>query len=169
YAVSIALVRDDEPVVGVVYAPETDELFSAIKGGHAYRDGKRIMTTEREQLSESVFMSGYDPEGTFLAHFYNVTRGVRRLGSVSLHLCYLASGSCDATWEYDTYPWDTAAGVVIARAAGAKLTDSAGEPYTVYGEGRHRNELVGSNGPLHDAVLAHLRTHDGLGESGGAD
>lgn len=163
YAVSIALVRDEEPVVGVVYAPETDELFSAIKGGDAYRDGKRISTTDRDQLNESVFMSGYDPDGTFLSHFYNVTRGVRRLGSVSLHLCYLASGSCDATWEFDTYPWDTAAGVVIASEAGARLTTSSGEPYTIYGGTRERNELLGSNGPLHESILAHLRTHDQLG------
>lgn len=164
YAVSIALVREDEPVVGVVYAPETDELFSATKGGNAYRDGKRISTTDRDQLNESVFMSGYDPDGRFLSHFYNVTRGVRRLGSVSLHLCYLASGSCDATWEYDTYPWDTAAGVVIATEAGATLTDASGESYTIYGGKRERNELLGSNGPLHQSILAHLKTHELLGE-----
>ncbi|MFW6447956.1 MAG: inositol monophosphatase family protein [Halobacteriota archaeon] len=164
YAVSIALVDGDEPVVGVVYAPETDELFSAVQGGPAYRNGHRISTTDRDRLDESVFMSGYDPDGQFLTHFYNVTRGVRRLGSVALHLCYLAAGSCDATWEYDTAPWDTAAGVVIARAAGAKLTDATGESYSIYGPVDERNELLGSNGPLHPAVLDHLQRHPGLAE-----
>ncbi|MFP4590920.1 MAG: inositol monophosphatase family protein [Halobacteriales archaeon] len=164
YAVSIALVDGDEPVVGVVYAPETDELFSAIEGGPAYRNAYRISTTDRDRLDESVFMSGYDPDGQFLTHFYNVTRGVRRLGSVALHLCYLAAGSCDATWEFDTAPWDTAAGVVIARAAGARLTDAAGHPYTIYAPDGERNELLGSNGPLHDAVLEHLQSHPGLAE-----
>lgn len=164
YAVSIALIHGDEPVVGVVYAPETDELFSAIAGGPARRNDHRISTTDRNRLDESVFMSGYDPDGQFLSHFYNVTRGVRRLGSVALHLCYLAAGSCDATWEYDTSPWDTAAGVVIARAAGARLTDAGGDPFTVYGEDGERNELLGSNGPLHGAVLDHLEAHPDLGD-----
>lgn len=164
YAVSIALVREETPVVGVVYAPETNELFSATNEGPAMRNGKPVSTTDRDRLDESVFMSGYDPEGTFLTHFYNVTRGVRRLGAVSLHLCYLAAGSCDATWEYDTIPWDTAAGVVIARAAGATITDATGEPFDIYGDDDGRNELLGSNGPLHAAVLAHLRRHEQLGE-----
>ncbi len=162
YAVSIGLVRDDEPVMGVVYAPETDELFSAIKGEGAYCDGTRISTTERSSLDESVFMSGYDPDGTFLTHFYNETRGVRRLGAVALHLCYLASGSCDATWEFDTYPWDTAAGVVIAQEAGATITDADGEPFNIYSEDGARNELIATNGPLHDVVLSHLQRHDQL-------
>lgn len=164
YAVSIALIHGDEPVVGVVYAPETDELFSAIAGDAARRNDHRITTTDRDRLDESVFMSGYDPDGQFLSHFYNVTRGVRRLGSVSLHLCYLAAGSCDATWEYDTSPWDTAAGTVIARAAGARLTDAAGAPFTIYGAEGDRNELLGSNGPLHGAVIEHLDRHPELAE-----
>lgn len=166
YAVSIALVEDDRPIVGVVYAPETDELFSAVEGGPALRNGAPISTTDRDRLDESVFMSGYDPDGAFLAHFYHVTRGVRRLGSAALHLCYLAAGSCDATWEYDTYPWDVAAGVVIARAAGAKLTDVDGETYRLFGGEDGQNELVGSNGELHEALLAHLHTHEDLGSLG---
>lgn len=166
YAVSIALIEEDSPVVGVVYAPETDELFSAVAGGQALRNGSPITTTDRSSLDESVFTSGYDPDGAFLVHFYQATRGVRRLGSAALHLCYLAAGSCDATWEYDTYPWDVAAGVVIARAAGATLTDVHGEAYRLFGGEDGQNELVGSNGPLHDAVLAHLHTHDELGSLG---
>lgn len=166
YAVSIALVEDDRPVVGVVYAPETDELFSAVDGGRALRNGSPISTTERDHLDESVFMSGYDPDGAFLVHFYNVTRGVRRLGSAALHLCYLAAGSCDASWEYDTLPWDVAAGVVIARAAGARITDVHGNDYAIFGGDDGQNELVGSNGPLHPAVLDHLYDHDTLGSLG---
>lgn len=164
YSVSIALIEDGHPMVGVVYAPETDELFSAIDGRPATRNGAEISTTDRVELSESVFMSGYDPDGTFLTHFYQVTRGVRRLGSAALHLCYLAAGSCDATWEYDTYPWDVAAGVVIARSAGARITNIHGDEFDVFGPMEEQNELLGSNGPLHPAVLEHLKTHDELGK-----
>jgi len=161
YAVSIALLDgDDRPVMGVVYVPETDEIFHAIDGGKAYEDDIQIVTTDRDRLDESMLLTGYDPEGEFLAHYYDETRGVRSLGSAALNLCYLASGSADALWEYDTYPWDVAAGLVIARAAGARITDSDNEPYTVEFDAEGRKPLLGSNGPLHPALFEHL------GESG---
>lgn len=161
YAVSIGLLDgDDRPVMGVVYVPETDEIFHAIDGGKAYEDDIQIVTTDRDRLDESMLLTGYDPEGEFLAHYYDETRGVRSLGSAALNLCYLASGSADALWEYDTYPWDVAAGLVIARAAGARITDSDNEPYTVEFDAEGRKPLLGSNGPLHPALFEHL------GESG---
>jgi myo-inositol-1(or 4)-monophosphatase len=156
YAVSIALLSDGRPVMGVVSVPETGEVFHAIEGGHAYEDDIRIVTTDRDRLDESMLLTGYDPEGEFLAHYYDETRGVRSLGSAALNLCYLASGSADALWEYDTYPWDVAAGLVIARAAGARITDSENEPYQVEFDADGRRPLLGSNGPLHPALYEHL-------------
>ena len=156
YSVSIALLEDDEPVMGVVYAPETDEMFSAIRGGEATLDGKPLSTTERTSLDECMLLSGYDPDGTFLSHSYQAARGIRRLGSAALNLCYLAAGSADAVWEYDTYPWDVNAGLVIARAAGATVTTADGQPYDPSAALDTRNELVGSNGPLHETLLSHL-------------
>lgn len=161
YAVSIALLEGDVPIVGVVYAPETDELWSAIAGRGATKNGMAISTTTRDRLDESMLMSGYDPDGSFLTHFYQETRGVRRLGSAALHLSYLASGSADATWEYDTYPWDVAAGVLVAREAGATITDSSGTPYEVSAEGG-RQELVGSNGHIHREITERLQQNDVL-------
>jgi len=164
YSVSIALLEDGEPVVGVVYAPETGEMFHATAGGEAYEGETRLRTTDPDRLDESMLLSGYDPDGTFLSHFYQSARGVRRLGSAALSLCYLAAGSADATWEYDTYPWDVAAGLVIARAAGARITDASGEEYVLReddtGDGP-RTELLGSNGPLHPALLEHLALEEG--------
>lgn len=161
YCVSVALLREGDPVVGVVYAPENDELWTAIEGGKAYRDGRPISTTARATISESMLMSGYDPDGTFLTHFYQDARGVRRLGAAALHLCYLASGSADAIWEYDTYPWDVAAGLVIADAAGATLTNADGKPYTLGGTGE-RSPLVGTNSELHASILEQLGRNDRL-------
>jgi myo-inositol-1(or 4)-monophosphatase len=162
YSISIALLEDDRPVMGIVYAPETDEMFSAVTGEKALLDGTPISTTDRDALDECMLLSGYDPDGTFLTHCYRETRGVRRLGSAALNLCYLAAGSADAVWEYDTYPWDVAAGIVIAEAAGATITNADGSPYEpVVQEGR-RNELVGSNGTVHETLLAHLDGEEDL-------
>lgn len=157
YSISVALLDDDEPVMGVVYAPEFDDLFRAIKGGKTYLNGNVVGTTDRDDLAESMLLSGYDPDGDFLTHCYQATRGIRRFGSAALHLCYLASGSADAAWEYDTYPWDVAAGIVIARAAGAKITDVTGAEYTFdAANDDDRKELLATNGPLHDALIEHV-------------
>lgn len=162
YSVSIALLEDDEPVMGVVYVPETDEMFHAVAGGPAFKGEKQISTTDQSELDESMMLSGWDPDGDFLTHFYQETRGVRALGSAALSLCYLANGSAEGIWEYGTYPWDTAAGVVIARAAGAKITDRHGEEYTIEFDADERKELVGSNGPVHEKMLAHLQENEAL-------
>ena len=156
YSISIALLEDETPVMGVVYAPETDETFAAIEGEGATLDGMPISTTDRSSLDECMLLSGYDPNGAFLSHCYQETRGVRSLGSAALSLCFLASGSADALWEYDTYPWDVAAGIVIAREAGATITDANGDRYDPIAPHDARAELVGSNGPVHDALLRHL-------------
>jgi len=166
YSISIALLDGREPIMGVVYAPETREMFTAIAGGEAYEDGTPLSTTGRDSLDESMLLSGYDPDGSFLTHFYQETRGVRRLGSAALHLCYLASGSADAIWEYDTYPWDVAAGLVIARTAGARVTDATGEEFELHLDRDHqRAELLGTNGLLHDAVLEHLESAGDMGSA----
>ncbi len=162
YSISIGLLEDGEPVMGVVYVPETDEMFHAIAGGDAYKGETKIHTTDRTELDESMFLSGWDPDGEFLRHFYQESRGVRALGSAALSFCYLANGSAEGMWEYGTEAWDVAAGVVIARAAGANITDTKGEQYTVEFGSDDRKALVGSNGPVHDAMLEHIRKNDEL-------
>jgi myo-inositol-1(or 4)-monophosphatase len=160
YSIAIALLdAENTPVVGVVYAPETEEMFYAIRDDGAYRNGTPIAPTTRDRLDESMLLSGYDPDGEFLQAFYQETRGVRRLGSAALHLCFVAAGSADALWEYDTNPWDVAAGICILREAGGRATDADGAEYALSladERERPRMPLLASNGPLHDALLDHL-------------
>ena len=166
YAISIALLRGGPPVVGVVHAPETGETFTAVEGRGAAENGRPIRTTDRTALDESMLLSGYDPDGSFLRAFYQETRGVRRIGSAALNLCYLASGTADAVWEHDTYPWDVAAGLLIAREAGATVTDQHGDPYELRtgADEDERTALLGSNGPLHDRLVEHLRERRAAGD-----
>lgn len=156
YCTTIALLESGVPVVGVVYAPEADELFHGIRGSGAYRNDAPIEPTDRDRLDESMLLSGYDPDGQFLETFYHHTRGVRRLGSQALNLCYVAAGSADALWEYDTYPWDVAAGLCILRAAGGRASDAEGADYHLRLTGGGRTPLLVSNGPLHPRLLGLL-------------
>jgi len=161
YSVSIGLLDEsDTPVVGVVFSPESGEMFHAVDGRGAYQNGAPIQPTDRDRLDESMLLSGYDPEGSFLQAFYEQTQGVRRLGSAALHLAYVAAGSADAVWEYDTYPWDVAAGLCILREAGGRATDETGRRYELRldRDEDERTALLGSNGSLHDALLEHIST-----------
>ncbi|MFC7072175.1 NAD(+)/NADH kinase [Halovenus rubra] len=154
FTVAIALVRNGRPVLGVVYSPVTEELFHAVDGRGAYRNETPIAPTDRSRIDESMLLSGYDPTGEFLKQFYRNARGVRRLGCASLHLCYVAAGSADAHWEYDTYPWDVAAGLCILREAGGVATHSDGSEYGLrLDDTEKRSSLLTSNGPLHGALL----------------
>jgi myo-inositol-1(or 4)-monophosphatase len=154
FTVAVSLLAENTPVVGVVYSPVTEELFHAVSGRGAYRNETPIETTAKQRLDESMLLSGYDPTGAFLKCFYRKVRGVRRLGSASLHLCYVAAGSADAHWEFDTYPWDVAAGLCILREAGGIATHADGSAYELTsGETNARESLLASNGPLHDTLL----------------
>ncbi|MES3517984.1 MAG: inositol monophosphatase family protein [Natronomonas sp.] len=158
YAISIAMVDENrEPVVGVVYNPEADEMFHAVRGRGCYQNDVRAEPTDRNRLDEGMLLSGYDPQGAFLRQFYDETQGVRRIGSAALNLAYVAVGSADAVWENDTYPWDVAAGILLLREAGGRITDETGSEYRlVLDEDATRRPLLGSNGSLHDALLAHF-------------
>ena len=75
-------------------------------------------------------------------------QGLRRTGTAALDLCYVAAGRFDGFWEVTLNPWDMAAGVVILREAGGRVTDFTGNTHSIY-----RQELVASNGPIHQAML----------------
>lgn len=154
YCTTLALVENNVPVVGVVYAPETGELFHAIRGRTAYRNGVPIEPTDRTDLEVSMLLSGYDPGGEFLQTFYPYVRGVRRLGSQALNLCFVAAGSADGVWEYDTYPWDVAAGLCILRAAGGRASTPTGERYTLKQDADSHHPLLASNGSLHTELVS---------------
>ncbi len=157
YSISISLVDDEaRPLVGVVHSPETDEMFHAIRDRGAYRNDTPIAPTDRDRLDESMLLSGYDPDGRFLREFYHATQGVRRLGSAALNLCYVAAGSADALWEYDTCSWDVAAGLCILREAGGRATDQTGQEYAVEFDTETRHPLAASNGTLHETLLDHF-------------
>ena len=127
WAVSVALEHKGEVIAGVIHDPVKDETFVAEKGLGAYLNEKRIRVSGRRRLNEAVFATGLPFAGRSdlpatlkdLARLLPVTAGVRRWGVASLDLAYVAAGRWEGFWERRLGAWDLAAGIVIAREAGA--------------------------------------------------
>lgn len=128
WAISIALEHKGEIVAGVIYDPAKDEMFFAEKGAGAWlNDTQRLRVSARKKMSEAVFSAGFPPDGgrylpavlRDLARLMPMCSGMRRNGAASLDLCWVAAGRFEGYWEYNLKPWDIAAGILIAREAGA--------------------------------------------------
>jgi len=152
FAISIALVRDMDPIAGVVYEPVNDQMFWAEKGQGAHLNGRRIRVSARRDMSEAIFATGIPFLGVgdhekFLREVeavMAVSAGVRRFGSAALDLAYVAAGRFDGFWETGLKPWDMAAGIVIAREAGAFVTEIGGGKDML-----KSGEILTSNADLH--------------------
>ena len=134
FAVSIALVREGEPVAGVVYQPLSDEMFWAEKGVGAYVNERRLRVSARRKLEDAVVNTGVasparpDCERRLrqLGAVAAAAGSVRCLGSAALDLAYVAAGRCDAYWEAGVKAWDIAAGVLLVREAGGYVSEIEG-------------------------------------------
>lgn len=156
WAISIALEIDEEIVLGVVYDPTRKELFSAIEGQGAFLIGKRIGVSKTKKLTSSLLVTGFpydvrQSENNNLNHFAKFSvraQAVRRLGSAALDLCYTACGRFDGYWELKLSPWDQAAGYLILKEAGGKITDFKGKKFDIYGD-----EVLGTNRLIHKQMM----------------
>jgi len=160
YAVSIGVEYYGCGLIGVVYDATRNELFTAQAGGGARLNGAPIMVSATEHLDGALLVTGFaydirDTPNNNLNHFARFAlkaQGLRRTGSAALDLCYVAAGRFDGFWEVKLNPWDMAAGVIVLREAGGKVTDFSGNPHSIY-----QPELVASNGLVHEAMLSVLR------------
>ena len=136
FCVSLAYVEDGEIKLGVVYDPVRDECFAAERGSGAFLNGAPIRASSASNLNESLLVTGFSYDIREIeanninnfAKFSTRARAVRRLGSAALDLCYVAAGRLDGYWELELFPWDIAAGALIAKEAGALVTNLMGEP-----------------------------------------
>lgn len=129
FAVSIGLLKMDEPLVGAVYLPFYDSLYWAIKNQGAFKDGKRLKVSSRSPISRCSVVYGFPSRARRDVNMYlKIIReifarvgSVRRLGAASVDLCLVAEGVFDGFIEFELRPWDVAAGVLISSEAGAKV------------------------------------------------
>lgn len=161
FSVSIALEHKGDVITGVVYDPMRDELFTAQKGQGAYLNGKRIKVSTVDALIKSLLATGfpYDrkvSEKNNLDYFHDLlmaSQEVRRDGSAALDLCSVAAGRFDGFWELKLKPWDVAAGSLIVREAGGRVTDLSDNTFDIFAD-----EVLASNGIIHGQMVDILRT-----------
>jgi myo-inositol-1(or 4)-monophosphatase len=160
FCVSVALEHAQQLLLGVVYDPLRRECFSAIRGQGAKLNGQPIRVSAILELDQALLATGFpydrrENADFYLGYFKNfLTRcqGIRRAGAAALDLCYVACGRLDGFWELKLRPWDTAAGSLIVKEAGGRLSDFSGSDFSIHG-----NETMASNGAIHAEMLAVMR------------
>lgn len=160
YCVSIALEKKGKVILGVVYNPLLDELFTVELGKGAFLNNRRIYVSSTRNLSKSFLATGFpydirESKITNLDHFANFavrSLAIRRAGSAALDLCYLAMGRFDGFWELKLSPWDTAAATLLVKEAGGKVTNFEGKKYSIYSK-----HLLATNGRIHQQMIKVLK------------
>ncbi|HUX95843.1 MAG TPA: inositol monophosphatase family protein [Bacteroidales bacterium] len=156
YAISIGLLEDNEPVAGVIHVVGGSEVYSAWKDGGAWLNGKSIHVSDAKKLADSLIATGlpYSDFGRLedymklLSWLCMNTQGIRRMGSASIDIAYVACGRFEVFYEYGLHPWDIAAGVIILREAGGKISDFSGGEKNLTGE-----EIVAANSNVYPEIM----------------
>jgi myo-inositol-1(or 4)-monophosphatase len=160
FSVSIGLQKKGRTIAGVVHDVMQNVTYSAESGSGAFAGSNRIRVSENDNLAHSVLATGFpyniseNPENA-LEKFTAITkssRGIRRLGSAAIDLCYVARGVFDGFWEVHLHPWDICAGKLIVEESGGKVTGFKGEEIDIYGR-----RILATNGLIHNRMLGLLK------------
>ena len=162
FGASVALAYNGEVISGAVYGAVHDEMYSAEKGKGARLNGRPIFVNKASTLRESMMVTGfYYDRGEAMEHTLEKMRvflkkeiiGIRRFGAAALDLCYVAAGRIAGFWEFSLSPWDFAAGMLMVREAGGRVTTLHEDDLAL----DKKNYVVASNGRIHDTMLEILR------------
>lgn len=162
FAISIALMRNEKLIMGVIYEINLDECFYAWEESKAYMNGSEISVSKASTLSGSLIATGFpyydysrmDQYMEVFKHFMKNTHGLRRLGSAATDLAYVACGRFEGFYEYSLQPWDVAAGAFLVQQAGGKVTDFSGENNFIFGK-----EIVAANNGCFDEFLDTIKLY----------
>jgi myo-inositol-1(or 4)-monophosphatase len=157
FAVSIAYLERGQAVVGAILNPARDEMFTAVRGGGAFLNGKRVSVCDSKTLSHTLIGCGfYYDRGAMMRKtlaaieelFGREIHGIRRFGGAALDLCQVGCGQFGGYFEYQLSPWDFAAGALFVEEAGGQVTNGTGDPLPLA-----TTSIVASNGKLHAAMI----------------
>jgi myo-inositol-1(or 4)-monophosphatase len=152
-AVSIALYDGPQAVLGVVYDPMRDEMFTAVEGEGARLNGHLLAVSGESTLERSVVATGFpydhdqhaDELSVVVREVLRRVNGIRRFGSAALDLAWVAAGRYEGYWELGIAPWDGAAGLLLVREAGGRVTDPYDRPSTPF-----MGLVIATNGHIHE-------------------
>lgn len=164
YGVSIGLQLDGQAVMGVIQDVNRKETFHAIKGKGAFLNGEACQVSSSARLADSVITTGFpykqfdfmDGYTEVIRSFWQDSRGVRRPGSASLDLAWVACGRFGGFFEQGIEAWDVAAGVLMVTEAGGRFSDFSGRPPSDPDAMPLGSEIVASNGLIHDEMIARM-------------
>jgi len=162
YSISVALRKDEEIILGVVYEAGRREMYYTWHDAPSRLNGDVITVSETVSLNSSLFATGFpyydysrlDEYLGFFRFLMQHTRGIRRLGSAAADLAYVACGRLDGFYEYGLSPWDVAAGSLLVRNAGGKVCDFIGGENFLFGK-----EIIATNGFVHHSFLKNFRDY----------
>lgn len=154
FSVCTAFMKDKKLVLGAVFAPAIDEFYFAKKGKGAFLNKKRIFVSKIKDLSQCylLFCDGKEKKRKRVAKvisnvFWRV-KDLRKIGSAGIEICWVASSRAEAFFSFQIEPWDVAAGTLILKEAGGKVSDFKGKPWKL-----KREDFLFSNKKIHDQIL----------------
>jgi myo-inositol-1(or 4)-monophosphatase len=160
FAVSIGVQKNNETICGVVYDVMNNIVYSSEKGSGSFSNNKKLHVSTNDDLAKSVLVTGFpynvseNPDYAIerFNAFVKTSRAVRRLGSASLDMCYVASGVFDGFWEVYLHPWDVCAAKLIVEEAGGIVTDFAGNKIDIYAY-----QFLADNKFVHEKMIEVLK------------
>lgn len=152
---SVAAAYKGEVMVGVIYDPHRDELFTATRGGGSFMNGKPIKVGEQGSIGDAVVAMGSPPADESMQMSLKgvqalmpKVRTIRMIGSAAVMLAWVANGRLTCYWEYDLSSWDISAGALLIQEAGGRFTDLEGNDFTL-----RTRKMCASNGIIHNEIL----------------
>ncbi len=160
FCISIGLEWHGELLLGLVDVPLLDKTYWATQGGGSFVNGEPIRVSQRAILKDSLLATGFfsqnKPALTEQLKIFSAVvaecRGVRRAGAAAYDLCLVAEGVFDGFWEKNLKPWDTAAGALLVKESGGRVSTYSGDTYSIYG-----NSILATNSLVHDSLLGAIR------------
>lgn len=162
-AISVGVYKDKKPFIGVVYNPILDELFTAKVGEGAYLNGKKLQVSSENDFGKSLIATGFPYTSGSDENDLNIVvnslktilpkcQDIRRFGSASLDLCYVAKGMYEGYYEINLKAWDVSAGILILTEAGGKVSNHVGADYNLFTD----KCIVATNSLIHDTLMENI-------------
>ena len=157
FAISIALEKNKEIVCGVVFDPIKNEIFMAEKNQGAYLNNQRIKVSNRKKIKDCLILSGGPSFSSlnkskaldeYVKVSQHVPSAIRKMGSASLDMAYIASGRADGFFQRNLNYWDIAAGIILIRESGGMVTDYFGKSNFV-----SEKNVIASNSNINNALV----------------